>query len=107
MRPNRVTAVQTRATSRGLGIAFVAYSPLGRSLLAGVVPDFANLSDGDTRKRHPRFEGENFAKNRVLVERVEAIAADKRCTVAQLCLAWLLAQGEDVIPIPGTKRIER
>ncbi len=103
----RQEATEARATTRDLGISFVAYSPLGRSLLAGVIPDFANLSDGDTRKRHPRFEGENFQKNRVLVERVEAIAADKRCTVAQLCLAWLLAQGEDVIPIPGTKRIER
>ena len=81
--------------------------PASRSLLAGVVPDFANLAAGDTRARHPRFEGENFQKNRALVERVEAIAADKRCTVAQLCLAWLLAQGPDVIPIPGTKRIER
>ncbi len=103
----RQEATETRAAIRDLGISFVAYAPLGRSLLAGVVPDFANLAEGDTRKRHPRFEGENFAKNRVLVERVEAIAADKRCTVAQLCLAWLLAQGEDVIPIPGTKRIER
>ena len=103
----RQEATETRATTRDLGIAFIAYSPLGRSLLAGVVPDFANLAEGDTRKRHPRFEGENFQKNRVLVERVEAIAADKRCTVAQLCLAWLLAQGEDVIPIPGTKHIER
>ena len=73
----------------------------------GVVPDFANLAEGDTRARHPRFAGDNFQKNRALVERVEAIAADKRCTVAQLCLAWLLAQGPDVIPIPGTKRIER
>jgi aryl-alcohol dehydrogenase-like predicted oxidoreductase len=94
-------------TTRELGIAFVPYSPLGRSLLAGVIPDFANLSEGDTRARHPRFEGENFSKNRALVERVEAIAADKECTVAQLSLAWLLAQGPDVIPIPGTKRIER
>ena len=103
----REVADETRAITRDLGIAFVAYSPLGRSLLAGVIPDFANLSDGDTRKRHPRFEGENFAKNRVLVERAEAIAADKRCTVAQLCLAWLLAQGSDVVPIPGSKHIER
>src|SRR5437762_8525920 len=103
----RQEATETRATTRELGISFVAYSPLGRSLLAGVVPDFANLAQGDTRARHPRFEGDNFAKNRALVERVEAIAADKRCTVAQLCLAWLLAQGPDVIPIPGTKRIER
>jgi aryl-alcohol dehydrogenase-like predicted oxidoreductase len=103
----REVADETRATTRDLGIAFVAYSPLGRSLLAGVIPDFANLSEGDTRRRHPRFEGDNFQKNRVLVERAEAIAADKRCTVAQLSLAWLLAQGPDVIPIPGTKRIER
>jgi aryl-alcohol dehydrogenase-like predicted oxidoreductase len=103
----REVADETRATTRDLGIAFVAYSPLGRSLLAGVIPDFANLSEGDTRARHPRFEGENFQKNRALVERVEAIAADKECTVAQLSLAWLLAQGPDVIPIPGTKRIER
>src|SRR5207247_9490760 len=103
----RAVADQSRATTRDLGIAFVAYSPLGRSLLAGVTPDFANLSEGDTRKRHPRFEGENFQKNRALVERAEAIAADKRCTVAQLSLAWLLAQGPDVIAIPGTERIER
>src|SRR4249920_2665380 len=103
----REVADETRVTTWELGIAFVPYSPLGRSLLAGVIPDFANLSDGDTRKRHPRFEGENFDKNRALVERVEAIAADKECTVAQLSLAWLLAQGSDVVPIPGTKRIER
>jgi aryl-alcohol dehydrogenase-like predicted oxidoreductase len=103
----REVGEETRATTRDLGISFVGYSPLGRSLLAGVVPDFANFADGDTRKRHPRFEPENFRKNRALVERVEAIAADRRCTVAQLCLAWLLAQGPDVIPIPGTKRIER
>ena len=103
----REEATETRETTRELGISFVAYAPLGRSLLAGVIPDFANLAAGDTRARHPRFEGDNFGKNRALVERVEAIAADKRCTVAQLCLAWLLAQGPDVLPIPGTKRIER
>jgi aryl-alcohol dehydrogenase-like predicted oxidoreductase len=103
----RQEAEETRKTTRDLGMSFVAYAPLGRSLLAGVVPDFANLAEGDTRARHPRFADENFQKNRALVERVEAIAADKRCTVAQLCLAWLLAQGPDVIPIPGTKRIER
>jgi aryl-alcohol dehydrogenase-like predicted oxidoreductase len=103
----RQEAMETRETTRELDISFVAYAPLGRSLLAGVVPDFANLAAGDTRARHPRFEGNNFQKNRALVERVEAIAADKHCTVAQLCLAWLLAQGPDVLPIPGTKRIER
>ncbi len=98
---------ETHKTTHELGIAFVPYAPLGRSLLAGVVPDFANLAPGDTRGRHPRFEGENFQKNRALVERVEAIAADKRCTVAQLCLAWLLAQGDDIVPIPGTKSLDR
>ena len=103
----RQEATETRAAIKDLGISFVAYSPLGRSLLAGVIPDFGHLSEGDTRARHPRFAGDNFAKNRALVERVEAIAADKQCTVAQLSLAWLLAQGPDVIPIPGTKRIER
>src|SRR5579863_10362268 len=103
----REEAMETRAAIRDLGISFVAYAPLGRSLLAGVVPDFANLAEGDTRARHPRFAGENFQKNRALVERAEAIAADRRCTVAQLSLAWLLAQGPDVVPIPGTKRIER
>jgi len=97
----------TRAVTRDLGISFVAYAPLGRSLLAGVVPDLNNLAPGDTRGRHPRFQGENFAKNRARVEGLEAIAADKRCTVAQLCLAWLLAQGDDVIPIPGTKSLDR
>jgi aryl-alcohol dehydrogenase-like predicted oxidoreductase len=99
--------IETRKVTRDLGISFVAYSPLGRSLLAGVVPDFANLAQGDTRARHPRFAGDNFSKNRVFVEGLEAIAADRRCTVAQLCLAWLLAQGEDVLPIPGTKNLSR
>lgn len=103
----REVGEETHKTTHELGIAFVPYAPLGRSLLAGVVPDFANLAPGDTRGRHPRFEGENFQKNRALVERVEAIAADKRCTVAQLCLAWLLAQGADIIPIPGTKSLDR
>src|SRR5215470_6551367 len=103
----RQEATETRELTRDLGIAFVAYAPLGRSLLAGTIPDFANLAPGDTRGRHPRFAPENFPKNRELVERVEAIAAEKGCTPAQLVLAWLLAQGPDVIPIPGTKRIER
>ena len=99
--------IATRAVTRDLGISFVAYAPLGRSLLAGVVPDLNNLAAGDTRGRHPRFQGENFATNRARVEGLEAIAADRRCTVAQLCLAWLLAQGDDVIPIPGTKSLDR
>ena len=103
----REQATETRELTRDLGIAFVAYAPLGRSLLTGTVPDFANLSAGDTRGRHPRFMGDNFAKNRALVGRLEAIAAEKGCTAAQLALAWLLAQGTDVIPIPGTKQIAR
>jgi aryl-alcohol dehydrogenase-like predicted oxidoreductase len=103
----REEATETRELTRDLGIAFVAYAPLGRSLLTGDIPDFSNLAPGDTRGRHPRFAGDNFAKNRELVQRVEAIAEEKGCTPAQLCLAWLLAQGPDVIPIPGTKRIER
>jgi aryl-alcohol dehydrogenase-like predicted oxidoreductase len=103
----RAEATETRELTRDLGIAYVAYAPLGRSLLAGVVPDFANLAAGDTRGRHPRFAPENFPKNRILVERIEAIAEDNECTPAQLALAWLLAQGPDVIPIPGTKQIRR
>jgi aryl-alcohol dehydrogenase-like predicted oxidoreductase len=103
----REEATEARELTRDLGIAYVAYAPLGRSLLAGVVPDFANLSEGDTRGRHPRFAPDNFPKNRTLVKRIEAIAAEKECTSAQLALAWLLAQGPDVIPIPGTKQIPR
>ncbi|MGA8757426.1 MAG: aldo/keto reductase [Stellaceae bacterium] len=103
----REEATETRELTRDLGISFVAYAPLGRSLLAGVVPDFDNLAEGDTRGRHPRFMGDNFAKNRALVGRIEAIAHEKGCTPAQLVLAWLLAQGPDVIPIPGTKHISR
>ena len=103
----REEATEIRELTRDLGIAFVAYAPLGRSLLTGDVPDLGNLAEGDTRGRHPRFMGDNFAKNRELVQRIEAIAEEKGCTPAQLCLAWLLAQGPDVIPIPGTKRIER
>jgi aryl-alcohol dehydrogenase-like predicted oxidoreductase len=103
----REEATETRELTRDLGISFFAYAPLGRSLLAGVIPDLAHLDASDTRGRHPRFMGENFAKNRALVQRVETIAKEKSCTPAQLCLAWLLAQGPDVIPIPGTKQIAR
>lgn len=103
----REEATETRELTRDLGIALVPYAPLGRSLLAGVVPDLAHLDAGDTRGRHPRFMGDNFARNRALVERIEAIAEEKGCTPAQLALAWLLAQGPDVIPIPGTKQIAR
>jgi aryl-alcohol dehydrogenase-like predicted oxidoreductase len=103
----REEATETRQLTRDLGIAFVAYAPLGRSLLTGTIPDFDNLAPGDTRGRHPRFAPQNFAKNRELAEQVEAIAEEKGCTPSQLVLAWLLAQGPDVIPIPGTKQITR
>jgi aryl-alcohol dehydrogenase-like predicted oxidoreductase len=103
----REEATETRVLTRDLGIAFVAYAPLGRSLLTGTIPDFDNLAPGDARGRHPRFAPQNFARNRKLVEQVEVIAEEKGCTPAQLVLAWLLAQGPDVIPIPGTKQITR
>jgi aryl-alcohol dehydrogenase-like predicted oxidoreductase len=102
----RVEAEETLATTRTLGIAFVAYSPLGRGFLTGGVRTSADIA-GDRRGQHPRFMAENFDRNRELVGRVEAIAADKGCTPAQLTLAWLLAQGPDIVPIPGTKRRER
>jgi aryl-alcohol dehydrogenase-like predicted oxidoreductase len=92
------------ATTRQLGIAFVAYSPLGRGFLTGQIKRFEDFSPDDYRRNSPRFQGENFKKNLDLVHRVEAVAKEKRCTPGQLALAWLLAQGEDLIPIPGTKR---
>jgi aryl-alcohol dehydrogenase-like predicted oxidoreductase len=91
-------------TTRTLGIAFVAYSPLGRGFLTGQFKRFEDLAADDYRRNSPRFQGENFQKNLDLVARVEAIAKEKKCTPGQLALAWLLAQGDDVIPIPGTKR---
>ncbi len=91
-------------TTRELGIAFVAYSPLGRGFLTGQYKKFEDLAADDYRRFSPRFQGENFQKNLDLVARVEALAREKRCTAGQLALAWLLAQGEDIIPIPGTKR---
>ena len=91
-------------TTRELGIAFVAYSPLGRGFLTGQYKRFEDLAADDYRRFSPRFQGENFQKNLDLVGRVEAMAAERRCTPSQLALAWLLAQGEDIIPIPGTKR---
>jgi aryl-alcohol dehydrogenase-like predicted oxidoreductase len=91
-------------TCRELGIGFVAYSPLGRGFLSGRWQKPEDLPQDDFRRNHPRFQGENFRKNRDLVGRVEEIAREKRCTPAQLALAWLLARGEDIVPIPGTKR---
>jgi len=91
-------------TTRELGIAFVAYSPLGRGFLTGQFKKFEDLAADDYRRFSLRFQGENFQKNLDLVARVEALAREKRCTAGQLALAWLLARGEDIIPIPGTKR---
>jgi aryl-alcohol dehydrogenase-like predicted oxidoreductase len=103
----RVEAEETLKTTRELGIAFVAYAPLGRGLLTGKIEAAPSFEKGDTRGRHPRFLAENLAHNRTLVERIAVIAEEKGCTPAQLVLAWLLAQGPDVIPIPGTKHQER
>ncbi|HET7621907.1 MAG TPA: aldo/keto reductase [Gemmatimonadaceae bacterium] len=92
---------------RELGIGFVAYSPLGRGFLTGKIRRVEDLADDDFRRSNPRFTGENFQKNLDLVDRVEAIARRKGCTPAQLALAWVLAQGSDIVPIPGTKHRRR
>ncbi|HEY6059320.1 MAG TPA: aldo/keto reductase [Gemmatimonadales bacterium] len=112
-----VTAVQTEyslwtrdpedgvlATCRELGIGFVAYSPLGRGFLTGRIRRTGDLPADDVRTRHPRFQEANLRRNLTLVEHVELLARAKRCTPAQLALAWVLAQGTDIVPIPGTKR---
>ena len=98
---------ETLKATRELGISLVAYAPLGRSMLTGSVHGKADLADGDRRLQHPRFQGENLDKNVEIVSRLEAIAREKKCTPAQLVLAWLLAQGQDIVPIPGTKRKQR
>jgi aryl-alcohol dehydrogenase-like predicted oxidoreductase len=103
----RTDAEETIKTTRALGISFVAYSPLGRSLLTGAVRKPADIPEGDGRGRHPRFAAENLARNLGLVANVEAMARAKGRTPGQIALAWLLAQGPDIVPIPGTKRIER
>ena len=90
-------------TVRELGIGFVAYSPLGRGFLTGQITRPEDIGENDWRRNHPRFQGENFQQNLDLVRRVEAIAREKRCTPGQLALAWLLAKGPDIVPIPGTK----
>jgi len=91
-------------TVRELGIGFVAYSPLGRGFLTAKITSLDELPKDDWRRGMPRFEGENFRRNMELVERIRAVAADKGCTLGQLALAWVLAQGDDIVPIPGTKR---
>jgi len=115
---SRITAVQTELslwsrdaeadvlpTVRELGIGYVAYSPLGRGFLTGQFKSPDDFPEDDFRKNHPRFQGENFRNNIQLVEEVEAMAKEKGCTTAQLALAWVLAQGDDIVPIPGTKQV--
>jgi aryl-alcohol dehydrogenase-like predicted oxidoreductase len=114
----RITAVQTELslwsrdaeaevlpTVRELGIGYVAYSPLGRGFLSGRFKSPDDFPEDDFRKNHPRFQGENFEKNLALVREVEKMAEEKGCTTAQLALAWVLAQGDDIVPIPGTKHV--
>jgi aryl-alcohol dehydrogenase-like predicted oxidoreductase len=116
---HQITALQTEyslwsrdpeqkilATCRELGIGFVSYSPLSRGLLTGQIKRFEDLAEDDWRRFSPRFTGENFQKNLELVARLEELADDKGCTPAQLAMAWVLAQGEDIVPIPGTKRVK-
>src|SRR3954454_13607675 len=93
-------------TVRELGIGFVAYSPLGRGFLSGAITKPDDLADDDFRRNNPRFQGENFRKNLELVDRVREIADEKDVTPGQLALAWLLHRGDDIVPIPGTKRVE-
>jgi aryl-alcohol dehydrogenase-like predicted oxidoreductase len=114
-----VTAVQTEwslwtrdveddgvlAMVRELGIGFVAYSPLGRGFLSGQIRSVDDLAEDDFRRVNPRFQGGNFDRNLELVDKVTALAAEKAVTPGQLAIAWVLAQGDDVVPIPGTKRI--
>jgi aryl-alcohol dehydrogenase-like predicted oxidoreductase len=92
------------ATCRELGIGFVAYSPLGRGFLTGQFRTFEDLAPDDYRRNSPRFQGENFQKNLDLVRRVEELAIKKHCRPSQLALTWVMAQGNDIVPIPGTKR---
>jgi len=94
-------------TVRELGIGFVPYSPLGRGFLTGEITKIEDLAEDDYRRHSPRFQGENFHKNLELVQRVNEIAEERGCTPAQLALAWLLEQGEDIVPIPGTKKRTR
>jgi aryl-alcohol dehydrogenase-like predicted oxidoreductase len=116
---HRITAVQTELslwsrdaeaevlpTVRELGIGYVAYSPLGRGFLTGQFRSPEDFPEGDFRKNHPRFQGGKFEKNIQLVREVEEMAEEKGCTTAQLALAWVLAQGEDIVPIPGTKHVK-
>jgi len=103
----RVEAEETLPTLRELGISLVAYSPLGRSLLTGQVHKVADIPEDDRRRAHPRFHEQNLQRNVEFVAKVEQLAREKGCTPGQLALAWLLARGRDIVPIPGTKRRDR
>lgn len=103
----RTDGEETLRTTRELGISLVPYAPLGRSMLTGSVHGKQDLPEGDRRLAHPRFQGENLERNVALLAKLEKIAAEKKCTPAQLVLAWLLGQGSDIVPIPGTKRKAR
>jgi aryl-alcohol dehydrogenase-like predicted oxidoreductase len=93
------------AACRELGVGFVPFSPLGRGFLTGQIRRFEDFAADDQRRSHPRFQGENFARNLALVRRIEEVASRRGCTAGQLALAWVLAQGDDIVPIPGTRRI--
>ena len=99
----RQEATETRAATRDLGISFVAYSPIGRGLLSARIKQAGDIPEDDRRRQHPRFQDQNLEHNLGLVRRIEEIAREKGATPSQLALAWLLAQGEDILPIPGTK----
>jgi aryl-alcohol dehydrogenase-like predicted oxidoreductase len=103
----RTDGEETLRATRELGISLVAYAPLGRSMLTGSVHGKSDLPEGDRRLQHPRFQGDNLDRNVELAAKLESIAREKHCTPAQLVLAWLLAQGKDIVPIPGTKRKQR
>jgi aryl-alcohol dehydrogenase-like predicted oxidoreductase len=96
----------TIAACRALGVGYVAYSPLGRGLLSATIKRTADIPEDDRRRQHPRFQEANLDHNVALVGRIAEMAEEKRCTPSQLALAWVLAQGEDIVPIPGTKRLE-
>ena len=102
---SREAEAEVLPTVRELGIGYVAYSPLGRGFLTGQFKSPDDFPEDDFRKNHPRFQGENFQKNLQLVDEVEAMAKEKGCTTAQLALAWVLAKGDDIVPIPGTKHV--
>jgi aryl-alcohol dehydrogenase-like predicted oxidoreductase len=104
---SREPEAELLATVRSLGIGFVPYSPLGRGFLTGQFKTGADLASDDSRRNMPRFQGENFAQNLAVVQAIGTLASEKQCTPAQLALAWVLAQGQDIVPIPGTKRLQR